>query len=279
MAAEAVSGAGLVDRSAETDSYRRTLGAVFRYRSLIRHLVAKDLKLKYRGSILGFIWSLLNPLVMLGVYTVAFKYIVGIKTPDFVLYLLLGILAWNFFNGSLMMATGAIIDNGGIVKSVFFPRAILPISTVLFNFAQYILTAIVYLPVMMLLYRVPLSVDMVAYPLFLLLQLLFTIGLALLISVGTSFFRDFRHFLEIALQALFWLTPIIYQLDIENHPMRRWLRFSPLSPYVIAYHQIFYDRVWPQRSAWALAFVYAAVALVLGLRVMLKHEDRLSEQI
>ena len=103
--------AALIDRASETDTVRQTVAAMFRYRELVRHLVAKDLKLKYRGSVLGFVWSLLNPLIMVAVYTIAFKYIIGVKTPKFVFYLLVGILAWNFFVNSLMMATGSIIDN------------------------------------------------------------------------------------------------------------------------------------------------------------------------
>lgn len=276
MAAQTV---GLVDRAAETDSFGRTLVSLFRYKMLVRHLVAKDLKLKYRGSILGFFWSLLNPLIMIAVYAVAFKYIVGIQTPNFVFYLLIGVLAWNFFANSLMMSTGAIIDNGGLVKSVFFPRAILPVSTVLFNFAQYVLTALVFLPVMLIYYKVPLSVTMLAYPVFLALQLLFTIGLALMIATGTAFFRDFRHFLEIALQALFWLTPVLYEVSKVSATLQGWIRFSPLAPFVIAYHDVFFYDRWPSRSMWALSLAYAALALVFGIWTMLRHEDRLSEQI
>ena len=169
-----MAGEALVDRTAEVDSFRRTLAAMVQYRELLKNLVSKDLKLKYRGSILGFLWSMLNPLLMLGVYSVAFHYVLRVQMDLF--YLLLGLLAWTFFVNSAMMATGAIIDNAGIVKSVFFPRAILPIATVLFNLAQYVLTAIVFIPVLMIIHGVPPSLPMLAYPLVLFLQVLFTIG-------------------------------------------------------------------------------------------------------
>jgi len=269
----------LIDRALERDSLRQTLSGLLRYRELLRHLVAKDLKLKYRGSILGFVWSLLNPLVMISVYTIAFRYILQVKTPGFVLYLVVGILAWNFFATATLMATGAIIENGGLLKSVSFPRAILPIASVLFNFAQYVLTALVYFPIMLLVYRVPPSASMLAYPVFLLLHLLFTIGLALLLATGTAFFRDLRHFLEIALAALFWLTPVLYEIQTAPPMLRGVLRLSPVAPFLTAYHDVLFYRRWPDGLTWALAIAYAGIALWIGMRVMLGHEDRLSEQI
>src|SRR6516225_9181559 len=122
----------LIDRAQARDSLARTAAAMVQYRQLLRTLVAKELKLKYRGSILGFVWSLLNPLLMIAVYSVAFTYILKMTVEGFVFYLMLGILAWTFFVNSAIMASGAIVDNGGLVKSVFFPRAILPVASVLF---------------------------------------------------------------------------------------------------------------------------------------------------
>src|SRR6478672_7533461 len=148
VTASAAAAARLVDRSAEIRSVRGTAAAILHYKQLIRSLVAKDLKLKYRGSVLGFLWSLVNPLMMLAVYTLAFTYILRANTEGFVFRLLLAILAWTFFAGSLMMSTGAIVDNAGLLKSVLFPRVVLPIASVLFNFAQYLLTTIVLVPVM-----------------------------------------------------------------------------------------------------------------------------------
>jgi ABC-2 type transport system permease protein len=271
----------LVDRSAHVNSFGRSLAAVFQYRELIKNLVLKDLKLKYRGSVLGFFWSLLNPLLMIGIYTAAFTYILAVAIPGFVFYVMLGILAWTFFVNSLLMSTGSIVDNGGLVKSVFFPRAILPIGTVLFNFAQYLLTVLVFLPVMMTLYQKPVTAALLAYPVFLGLQLLFTVGLALLLATWTTFFRDVRHFLEIGLTALFWLTPIVYEPAQRDIPeiVKQALRFFPMTPFIEAYHHIFFYSRWPPAMVWGLAATYALVALTAGVVVMLKREDAFSEAL
>src|SRR5687767_7956555 len=128
--------AQLVDRAATPSSISSTITALAGYRHLLRNLVIKDLKLKYRGSVFGFLWSLANPLLMIIVYTIAFTYILPVRSEGFVFYLMLGVLSWTFFVNSAAMSTGAIVDNAGLLKSVFFPRAILPIGTVLFNLAQ-----------------------------------------------------------------------------------------------------------------------------------------------
>lgn len=271
--------AGMIDAAAVRPTVGRTVAGLAHYRHLLRNLVIKDLKLKYRGSVLGFVWSLANPLLMIGVYTIAFTYILGIRTPGFVFYLMLGMLAWTFFANAIVMGTGAIADNGGLVRSVWFPRAILPIATVLFNLAQYVLTALVFLPVLMTIYGVRPAAPMAAYPLVLLLQTAFTIGVALLLAVGTAFFRDVRHFVEVSLPVIFWATPVVYETSRLPDRVRDVIALTPLSPYVVAYHDLFFYRRWPDVQTWALATTYAAVALGAGLWLVTRVEDRLTEQV
>ena len=268
----------MIDRAAPLDSLGTTLAALIRYRTLIRKLVLKDLKLKYRGSVLGFLWSLVNPLVMIAVYSLAFRYILRTQTEGFVFLVLIGILAWTFFSSSAMMSTGSIADSGSLLKSVFFPRAILPISTVLFNLAQYLLMAVVFLPVMLIAFRIPPSAPMLAYPVFLALQVIFTIGVALMLATGTTFFRDVRHLLEVALAVLFWTTPIVYELSQVPERFRLAILASPVASYVVAYKDIFYYGRWPQPAVWTFAVAYAIIAFAIGAALLLAYEDRFAEQ-
>ena len=268
-----------MDRSAQIRSVGATAASVLHYRQLIRSLVAKDLKLKYRGSVLGFLWSLVNPLLMLGVYTFAFTFILQIKIEGFVFLLLLGILAWNFFVGSLVMSTGAIVDNAGLLKSVLFPRAVLPIASVMFNFAQYVLTAGVLIPVMIVVYGVPVTPLVLLYPVFLLLQLAFITGLGLALSAAAAHLRDTRHLLDIALQVLFWTTPIVYSLTQVPERFRPLVVLSPLSPFVVAYQRIFYYGEWPGQYVTAIAVLYAFGALAIGTAFFLRSDRRFSELV
>jgi lipopolysaccharide transport system permease protein len=269
----------MVNRTAERPTIRLTLAALGRYRHLLRNLVLKDLKLKYRGSVIGFAWSLANPALMATIYTFAFTRILHVGTEQFVFYLMLGLLPWTYFAGAVGMSTGAIADNGGLVKSVWFPRAILPAATVFFNLVQYALTALVILPLLMAYHRIPAAGPMLLFPVFVGLQTIFTIGIALMLATGTTFFRDVRHLVEIALSVLFWTTPIIYDVSRIPDSLRTLMLLSPLSSYVTAYHEIFYYRRWPDPTVWTVSVAYAAISIALGLWLIVRYEDGFAEQV
>lgn len=270
--------AELIDRADEM-TLVTVIASFYRYRGLLKALVLKDIKLKYRGSVFGFLWSLANPLMMIVVYTIAFTVILGIRTEMFVFYLMLGQLSWTFFASSTIMSTGSIVDNGGLLRTVVFPRAILPIGTVLFNFAQYVLTMSVFLPVMLAWYRVPLSAPMLLFPVVLLLQIVFTIGIALILATATTFFRDIRHLVEVALAVLFWTTPIVYELGQVPERLRLLILLSPMSSFVVAYQSIFFRGEWPPASIWLIATTYAVGLFVVGATAMLLFEDHFTEQV
>jgi ABC-2 type transport system permease protein len=269
----------LADRSVEMTTIGGVVRSLVEYRELLKNLVLKDLKLKYRGSVFGFLWSLANPLLMTVVYTIAFTFIMRVRTEAFVFYLMLGVLAWTFFANSASMSTGAIVDNSGLLKSVRFPRAILPIETVLFNLAQYLLTVSVFLPMMLIWYRVPLAAPMLLFPVFLALQVVFTIGVALFLSTATAFFRDVRHLLEVALAVLFWTTPILYELGQVPDRIQLLVLLSPVSPFIVAYHQLFYYREWPEAAVWLMAAAHATGAFLIGALLFVATEDRFTEQV
>jgi ABC-2 type transport system permease protein len=272
-------GTDLVDRAADKPSVVTMLSSLYSYRQLLRNLVLKDLKLKYRGSVFGFLWSLANPLLMIVVYTIAFTYILRVRTEGFVFFLMLGQLSWSFFAGSAAMSTGAIIDNAGLLRSVYFPRAILPIATVLFNLAQFLLTMAIFLPAMLLWFGVPLSASMLAFPAFLVMHTMFVIGTALILSTWTAFFRDVRHLLEVALAMMFWTTPILYELRQVPENLQLLVLLSPMSSFVVAYQNMFVFRELPEPRVWLVSAAYAIGALVIGATLVLAFEDRFTEQL
>jgi lipopolysaccharide transport system permease protein len=272
------SSAELVDR-AEEMTFGAVLAALYRYRGLLRALVLKDLKLKYRGSVFGFLWSLVNPLLMILVYTLAFTFILRIRNEMFVFYVMLGQLSWSFFASSALMSTGSIVENAGLLRTVLFPRAILPIGTVLFNLAQYLLTVAVFLPLMLAWYQVPFAAPMMLFPVVLALQVIFTIGIALILATITAFFRDVRHLVEVALSVLFWTTPVVYELSQVPERLRLAILLSPVSSFVVAYQKLFFTREWPEPTLWLIAVTYAVGAFVIGAALILAFEDRFTESL
>ena len=271
--------AAFIDRTTEPSSLLHTMRALFAYRELLRQLVMRDLKLKYRGSVLGFLWSLGNPLAMVIVYTFAFKYILLNDDPGYVFKVLLGIITWTLFANAATMSTGSIIESTGLVRAVRFPRAILPVATVFFNLAQFLLTAAVFVPLMLLALQVMPSWPMLLFPLLLVLQVAFIVGVALMLSVFTTKFRDIKHLIEVILPLLFWTTPIFYPLSYVPESMRMPIQLSPMSPFVIGYQSIFYDGQPPDLFVAIIAFVYGVSMLAIGGMIFLSAEDELVEQL
>jgi len=274
---EQFGGQALVEQGADVGSMAGALARTWDYRHLLTNLLMKDLKLKYQRSLLGFAWSLLNPLLMILVYTLAFTYVLRVQTPRFVFFILIGLLAWTFFGSAVSSATDAVTGSGSFLKSVVFPRVVLPLSTVLFALAQYLLTILVFLPLMLVIYRVPLEPRMLLFPVFLALQVLFIAGISLALSTATAVFRDMKHLVEVGLGIGFWATPILYEPSMIPEQIRPLMLLAPMTPYIRAYQDIFYYGVTPDLAIWVVAAVYAAGMFICGLSVFLAYEDRFTE--
>jgi len=171
------------------------------------------------------------------------------------------------------------VDASGLIKSVAFPRVILPVATVLFNLAQFLLTIFVFLPIALLVLGLGLTPAVMLVPIVLALEVLFTTGVAFTLATVTSYFRDVRHMLEIALGIVFWTTPILYQYETLPASVRLPILLSPMSPFVIAWQQILHDGRVPDLAVWLAAVSYAAGMFVLGASVFVTSEDRLAELV
>jgi lipopolysaccharide transport system permease protein len=252
---------------------------LFRYRTLVRNLVFKDLKLKYRDSALGVVWSLLNPLLLLVVYTVAFKYILQVPTENYSYFLLAGLLPWNFFSSSLVASTQAITGNAGLIRKVYFPRETLPIATVLFTLSQLLLALSVFLPALLLVSGAGLHWTAVLFVPLLLLHVLFTLGLAFVLSTCTVFFRDVTHLTEVAVILLFWMTPIIYPVTMAPPTLQRFFKLSPLAAFAIAYQDVlFWGRV-PEGIVLSTLLGWTAAALLGGYTLFRRFSPAFAEEV
>ena len=253
--------------------------AIFRYRELVRNLVLKDLKLKYRDSAMGFLWSLINPLLLILVYSFVFSHILRVDVPLFSYYLMIGILPWNFFSQSLMMATGAILDNGGLIRKVAVPMEVFPLATVLFSLVHYLLALVVFMPMTIFFFQVPLTWAALTFFPVLVLHMLFTLGLSFMIATATVFYRDVRHFTEIFLTLLFWLTPIIYEIRSIPESLRKVIYFNPLSFFILSYQDILYRHEVPSSLRCIILVALSALSLVLGYLVANRHKSQFAEEV
>jgi len=253
--------------------------SLYSYRELIKNLVLKDLRLKYRDSALGFLWSLANPLLLIVVYSFVFGHILRGGPPNFAYFLMVGILPWNFFAQSLMMSTGSILENGNLIRKVALPMEVFPVSTVLFNLAQYVLALVVFFPMALLFFGVAPARSWLVFLPLLVLQVLFTWGLCFMAAAATVFYRDARHFTEILLTLLFWLTPVVYDIRTVPASIADAISLNPFSYFVLAYQDALFYNVWPsvERLTVIVVLTFAIFGLGLALFEMLKM--RFAEEV
>ena len=260
------------------------LRTLFRYRQLIAALTARDLKARYRGSILGFFWSLANPLLLLGVYTLVFtKFFPQQVVQPYPLFLFAGILPWSFFSAAVLESSSSISGNAGLIKKVMFPAEALPIVVVLSHLVHFAFAIPVLLAAMgifILLGKITISITVLLVPVLMIVQTLFVAGIAMAVASASVLFRDLRDLVMNLVQLGFFITPIIYLIDrIDSRLLRAILRVNPMTPFVIAYQDVLFFGRLPGISDVLLIVSYSLASLALGISVFDRLRDTLAEAI
>jgi ABC-2 type transport system permease protein len=219
---------------------------IWRYRELLVGLVRKELKVKYKNSLLGFLWSMLNPALTLVVFYFVFQVVLPNGIPAFAIYLLSGVLVWNLVSASLPAATASVVSNAALVKKVAFPREILPLAAVGAGLVHFFLQAIVLIGALVV-FRYDVGFAYVPLlPVALAVLLLFLGAIGILLAAVNVYMRDTQHFVELALLAWFWGTPIVYQYRLVADRLRgrSWLMFiNPISAIVVTFQRAIYNKV------------------------------------
>lgn len=262
------------------------LKELYQYRDLIWTLSVKELKIQYRNSVLGFLWSLLNPLLMMLIFSFVFAYVFKFGIKDFPVFLLCGLLPWNFFNSALTSATGSIVGNGSLIKKVYFPREVLPLASVLANLFNFLLSLIV-LFIFLAVAGYHFWVWLIFLPAIIVIEALCVTGLALLLASLNVYFRDIQYIVLVALMALFYATPIIYSIQmvqktywLTRYPILQTLySLNPMVSIVTAYRNILYDVKLPSLSSVLYACGITAFLLVLGFLVFRRLEPAFAEEV
>ena len=213
-----------------------------RYRGLIQSLVSRELKARYRGSVLGFFWSFVNPLLLLLVYTFIFAYIMPPPgdIDNYALFLFTGLLPWTWFSASLLESSSVLITGGNLIKKVMFPAEILPIVTVLSNGVHFLL-GLPILVAFLIYFDAPIELaELPWFPIALLVQLLLTLGFALILSALTVHFRDLKDILGNVMTLWFFATPIIYYWKVAPEKIRPLLNLNPFTHLAITYQEILF---------------------------------------
>lgn len=261
---------------------------LWQYRELIWNLVVRDLKSRYKNSVLGFVWSLLNPLGMMLVFTIVFTILLPNQIERFPIFLLCGLLPWNYFTGGVMMSTNSIVGNAGLVKKVYFPREVLPIATVLSTLVNFLLSLLVLFAVLLIM-RAQFSPWLWLLPVVILVQTCFVLGIALILSALNVFYRDTIMIMDVVLLAWFFLTPVVYPIDVLPSSyqlwgitldVRRWMYIvNPMASLIAAYRDLLYWGYRTNLDFFIRTALTSLLILIIGYWVFLRYSGRFGEEL
>ena len=255
----------------------------------MRHLVTRDLKIRYKHSVLGIVWSMLNPLGMMLVFTVVFTILIPNNSIDrFPIFVLCGLLPWNWFSGSVLAAMYSVLGNASLVRKIYFPREVLPLAVVLSNFVHFLL-ALVVLFAMMLLFRTPLTLWVLMLPLVILIQFVFTLGLAFILSALNVYYRDTPMIMDVLMLAWFFLTPVFYSTDLIPQtqeifgyvlPVQRLAYIlNPMASLIASYRVILYNGAAPDLAFLTRTIATALVCLGVGYLLFRRASHNFAEML
>lgn len=261
---------------------------LFEYRELLYNLVVRDLKVRYKNSLLGVAWSLLNPLFMMLVFTVVFTVMQRSSIENFPVFVLVALLPWQFFSASVTGATGSIVANSHLIKKVYFPREVLPLSVVLSNLVNFFLALIVLFG-MIAVFRIPITTWLLYLPLLVLIQIAFSAGMAMLLATLNVFYRDTQHIMEVLMLAWFFVTPIFWDhtilpaeklfLGITWPVQRLTFILNPMASLISAYRDILYFGRKIDFYFLSRTVVTAVAFLVLGFWVFARYSRVFGEEV
>lgn len=251
---------------------------VYVYRAMLWSLVLSELRTRYKGSALGFLWTFISPLLTLIVYDLVFSTIMHVKIPHFAVFLFIGLLGWNMFATAVQSSTGVIVRQSSLVKKIYFPREILPLSVVGGSVINYLLSLLILFPFMMLSGFVP-SWLWAYMPAIVLMEAILTAGFSLMFAAINVYLRDLEHMLGVFLLMWFYLTPVVYSLSMIPHKYAELFKFNPVSAAIISYQDILYFNEPVHWKLFLYGYAVSIIIFLLGMRIFGKLNRRFAEEV
>lgn len=257
----------------------KLLKEIYNYREMIISLVRRDLRGRYKGSVLGFMWTFLNPLFQLIVYTIVFSVIMKNGIDKFYLFLFVALVPWMFFSTSVSNGSKCIISQQDMVKKIYFPREVLPISFVLSQFFNMLFSFIVIFFVIII-SGVGFSFKALCFlPLIMIIEFLLALGIAFLVSSVTVYFKDLEYILTIITMAWMYMTPIVYSQDMVPERFKSLYYLNPMTSIIIAYRDILYYKKIPDLSTLVLAIIMGIIVMIIGTVTFIKLKRHFVEEM
>ena len=253
---------------------------LYNYRELLKTSVKKDIGGKYKHSFLGVLWSFINPLLQILVYALIFPLVMknGGSYKDYTVFMVCGLIPWAYFTTVINRASFIMIENGNILKKVYFPRSILPLSLVTSETINFLVSCIIILAFIVI-KGFGISKFILFFPLVLLIQYVLLLGIALIFSAITVYMRDIQHFIGVVLQLLFYATPIVYSIDTIPEGFRWILKWNPMTYIIEGYRAIFYNQTMPDLKSLGGLGIISIIILIVGYLLFNKLQKRFAEEL
>lgn len=251
---------------------------IFEYRELLKTSIRKEIRGRYKNSFLGVIWSFLNPLLQIAVYAIVFPLILRNTQENYVIFLCCGLIPWTFFATGINRSAFNIIENGNIVKKVFFPREILPIAVITSEAVNFIISTIIILA-FVICGGLGLTKYILFYPIILVIQYLLVLGISFIISSITVYLRDIQHFIGVVLQLLFYAAPVVYAPSTIPSNFKWILDINPMTYIINGYRDIFYNQTMPNLRGLGIVLCVSIVVCIIGYAIFSKLQKGFAEQL
>lgn len=249
------------------------------YRELLRTNVKKEIRGKYKGSFLGIVWSFLNPILQIMVYAIVFPFILRNREPNYIAFLACGIFPWTWFTTSISQGTHVILSNGNIIKKIYFPREIMPISIVTAGLVNFMIQSFIILALLCI-SRIGIAFY---YPFFLviaIIQYFLTLGIVLITSACEVYVRDLEYIVNFFVSLAFYATPILYSPSTLSNSRFAWIfKVNPLSTIILNYRQIFINKEMPDFRALTIVFVESLLLCIIAMFIFRKLEKGFAENL
>lgn len=251
---------------------------IYNYRELLKTSVKKDIRGKYKNSFLGVLWSFLNPLLQILVYAFVFQSILKNPQENYTVFICCGLIPWTFFSSAITRASFTMIENGNIIKKVYFPREILPISIVTSEAVNFVISTIIIIAFVVI-YGLGITKYILFYPLVLLVQYVLLLAIAFIVSSVTVYVRDLQHLIGVVLQLFFYATPIVYAAETIPENLAWVLKLNPMTYIINGYRDIFYNQVIPDVKGLLILLVIMIVLCCVGYLIFNKLQKRFCRRV
>ena len=252
---------------------------LYNYRQLLKSNIKKDIRGKYKGSFLGVLWSFVNPLLMTLVYAIVFPYILKNTGDNYVTFLVIGILPWTFFTTVISQGTYCILANAGIIKKVYFPREILPISIATSGLINFLISCLIIF-IFLIFSGIGLSIQVLWLPLIILTQYIFSLALIFITSAVNVYIRDAEYIINFIVNMLFYATPILYKAEtFAGSPIEWIIKLNPMATIITCYHDVLFYQSLRHIKSLLVVLLGSIILLWVGYKIFKKLEKRFAEEV